>query len=59
MPKDYHHLSRDQRCQLYALKDSGESIGGIATKLEEHRSTLHRELIRNRGLKGCRYQTSS
>lgn len=30
MPEGYHHLTRDQRCQLAALKDSGESVDGIA-----------------------------
>ncbi|MFT6580890.1 MAG: hypothetical protein ACJAU6_001320, partial [Alphaproteobacteria bacterium] len=23
MPKAYHHLTRDQRCQIYALKRRG------------------------------------
>jgi IS30 family transposase len=56
MTKGYHHLTRDQRCQLYALKGSGESIGEIAVKLGVDRSTLYRELARNRGLKGYRFQ---
>ncbi|MFT5319655.1 MAG: hypothetical protein ACI8RA_002936, partial [Chlamydiales bacterium] len=26
MPEDYHHLTRDQRCQLYTLKKRGDSV---------------------------------
>src|SRR5271168_2029984 len=56
MPKGYHHLTRDQRCQLHALKDSGESIPNIAIQLGVHTSTLYRELRRNTGLKGYKYR---
>ena len=56
MPKGYHHLTRDQRCQLYTLKDNGESTENIAITLGVHRSALYRELKRNMGLKGYRYQ---
>ncbi len=56
MPEDYHHLTRDQRCQLHALKGSGESTENIAVTLGVHRSTLYRELRRNKGRKGYRYQ---
>ena len=56
MPKGYHHLTRDQRCQLYTLKGNGESTKNIAVTLEVHRSALYRELKRNTGLKGYRYQ---
>ena len=56
MPKGYHHLTRDQRCQLAALKDSGESIDDIAMQLNTHRSTLYRELSRNQGETGYEYQ---
>ena len=56
MPKGYHHLTRDQRCQLAALKDSGESISNIAIQLNVHRSTLYRELSRNQGEKSYKYQ---
>lgn len=55
MPKGYHHLTRDQRCQLYTLKDR-ESINKIAIAIGVHRSTLYRELNRNKGERGYRYQ---
>ena len=56
MPKGYHHLTRDQRCQLYTLKATRESVDKIAIIIGVHRSTLYRELSRNRGKKGYRYQ---
>ncbi len=56
MPKGYHHLTRDQRCQLYVLKNRGDSIGDIAATLGVHRSTVFRELDRNTGQKGYRFQ---
>ena len=30
MPKGYHHVTRDIRSQIYALKASGLSLRGIA-----------------------------
>lgn len=56
MPKGYHHLDRDQRCQLYTLKKRGDSISTIAKDLTVHRSTVYRELSRNKGKRGYRYQ---
>lgn len=56
MPKGYHHLTRDQRCQLYTLNSSGKSTDNTAATLGVHRSTLYRELSRNKGQKGYRYQ---
>jgi IS30 family transposase len=56
MPEGYHHLTRDQRCQLHTLKKSGESIRNIAIQLGVHRSSLYRELKRNKGLQGYVYQ---
>ena len=47
MPKAYHHLTKDQRCQLYALKNSGESPKLIAIALNVDRSTIYREIQRN------------
>lgn len=55
MPKGYHHLTRDQRCHLYALKARGESISVVANELEVARSTIYRELKRNSGKRGYRY----
>ena len=55
MPKGYHHLTRDQRCQLYALKCRGTSTHNIADTLGVHRSAIYRELKRNTGQRGYRY----
>lgn len=56
MPEGYHHLTKDQRCQLDALKDSGEAPNRIAKQLGVHRSTIYRELERNKGREGYTYQ---
>ncbi len=40
MPEGYHHLTRDQRCQLYTLKNSGESISNIAVKRHQKLTPL-------------------
>jgi len=56
MPKGYHHLTRDQRCQLYILKARKESIHSIAEALNVHRSTIYREIHRNKGELGYRYE---
>jgi len=48
MPKGYHHLTSHQRCQFESLKERGDSINFIAGVLRVHRSTLYRELRRNR-----------
>ena len=52
MPKGYHHLTKDQRCQISSLKSSGDSAVSIAMLLAIHRSTVYRELKRNRGYHG-------
>ncbi|MCF6200457.1 MAG: IS30 family transposase [Hyphomicrobiaceae bacterium] len=56
MPKGYHHLTCDQRCQIYALLKSGLSHASIARQLNIHRSTLTREIHRNSGKSGYRYK---
>lgn len=56
MPKGYHHLTRDQRCQLCILNGSGKSTDNTAVILGVHRSTLYRELSRNKGQRGYRHQ---
>lgn len=56
MPQGYHHLDRDQRCQLYALKERGDSLLAIAQVLGVHRSSVCRELRRNTGKRGYRYK---
>ena len=56
MPKGYHHLTKEQRCQIYALKKRGDMVSCIAKELEVNKSTIWRELKRNTGYKGYRYQ---
>ena len=46
MPQGYHHMDRDQRCQIYTLKERGDSLSAIAQVLEVHRATISRELKR-------------
>lgn len=54
--KDYHHLTYDERCQIYALNKSGINQSKIADQLKVSRSTVSREIRRNSGLKGYRYK---
>jgi IS30 family transposase len=56
MPKGYHHLTYDQRCQIYILKDRGDRSSKIANILKVHHSTIGRELKRNKGQRGYRHQ---
>jgi IS30 family transposase len=57
--KDYHHLTRDQRCQIYALKKRGFSQTQIAADLGVSQGTISRELRRNKGLRGYRFKQAS
>ena len=56
MPQGYHHLDRDQRCQIYTLKERGDSPTEIAQVLGVHCSTISRELTRNTGKRGYRHK---
>jgi len=57
--KFYHHLSRDQRCQIYALKKRGFSQAEIAVDMGVSQGTISRELSRNKGLRGYRFKQAS
>jgi IS30 family transposase len=59
MPEDYHHLTRDQRCQLYTLKKRGDSVSIIAKELGVHPSTIYREQKRNIGKRGYRFKQAN
>ena len=59
MPKGYHHLTRDQRGQIYILKVRGDTIPTIADELGVDRSTVYREIKRNRGNRGYRFKQAS
>ena len=56
MSNSYHHLTYEQRCQIYALKKRGDSSKEIAKEIGVDRSTIYRELARNTGGKGYRYK---
>lgn len=44
----YHQIERTERIQIYALQKAGLKVDAIALQLGRHRSTLYRELSRNR-----------
>jgi IS30 family transposase len=50
----YAQLTREQRYQIYALMKEGHNQTQIAANIACHKSTISRELRRNRGLKGYR-----
>jgi IS30 family transposase len=54
MPEGYHHLTYEERCQIYALMQSGLSQAVIARQLGVHRSTIKRVLDRNTGARSYR-----
>jgi len=53
---NYKQLTQEERYQIYALKKAGHDQAEIAELLERDKSTISRELRRNRGLKGYRPQ---
>lgn len=52
VPKGYHHLTQETRCQISILKEIGKSRSSIGEILNIPRSTIGRELDRNKGLSG-------
>jgi len=52
--RTYTQLTREERYQIYALKQAGHQQSEIAKLLGRHRATISRELWRNRGLRGYR-----
>ena len=50
----YTQLTQDKRYQIYAFLKAGFSQTDIAIEIEVHKSTVSRELSRNRGQKGYR-----
>jgi transposase, IS30 family len=54
MARGYHHVTRDQRCQIYALKTRGCSLNIIAEHIGCHVSSISREIKRNSGRRGYR-----
>ena len=54
--RTYHQLTQEQRYQIYALRKTGHSRWEIAEVIGVHKSTVSRELKRNRGQRGYRPQ---
>ena len=54
MGQRYSHLSLEERCRLRGLMEMGVSVSEIARRLGRHRSTIQRELARNRCADGYR-----
>jgi IS30 family transposase len=50
----YTQLTREQRYQIYAFLTAGFSQTSIARQIGVHKSTINREIKRNRGKKGYR-----
>ena len=55
MKERFHHLNHAQRCQIDVLKKRGISLSAIARQLNVHRSTISRELKRNKGEQNYHY----
>ena len=54
--RPYRQLTQEQRYQIYALRKMGHSLSEIAEVIRVHKSTVSRELKRNRGQRGYRPQ---
>ena len=54
--RSYQQLTQEQRYQIYAFKKAGWSQHATAEELQVHKSTISRELKRNRGQRGYRPQ---
>jgi len=52
--RTYRQLTQEQRYQIYALKKTGHSYSETAEVIGIHKSTVSRELKRNRGQRGYR-----
>lgn len=52
--KKYHHLTREERYQIYALRQEKHTQIEIARNLCVSKSTISRELRRNKGERGYR-----
>jgi len=51
---NYTHLTQEQRYQIYALMKAGFNRTQIAAEISVHKSTVSREVRRNRGQRGYR-----
>jgi transposase, IS30 family len=55
----YHHLTQDERCQIYALLKRKFTQEEIAKDLGISQGTISRELARNKGKRGYRFKQAS
>ena len=53
---NYQQLTQEQRYQIYALMKAGFNRTQIASEISVHKSTVSREMRRNRGRRGYRPQ---
>ncbi|WP_038290466.1 helix-turn-helix domain-containing protein, partial [Zooshikella ganghwensis] len=51
---NYNQLTEHERYQIYSLLKAGLNQKEIAKNLERNPSTISRELMRNKGLRGYR-----
>lgn len=54
--RTYHQLTQAQRYQIYALQKTKHGLAEIAKVIGVHKSSVSRELKRNRGMRGYRPQ---
>ena len=52
MGQRYSHVSLEERCRLRGMMEMSLSISEIARRMGRHRSTIRRELERNRCVDG-------
>ncbi len=52
--RSYTQLTLEQRYQIYALMKAGQNQSNISHLINVHKSTISRELRRNRGMEGNR-----
>lgn len=52
--KYYTHLTQEQRYHISAYLKNGYSLSQIARELNVHKSTISREIVRNKGKRGYR-----
>ena len=54
MGEIYSHLTLEDRCRLSGLREMHLSVAEMARRLGCHRTTIYREISRNRCIEGYR-----
>jgi IS30 family transposase len=57
--RTFNHLTQEERYHIYIMHKKNISLGEIAKDMGRHKSTISRELRRNKGNRGYRYQHQS